>query len=761
MTSILAWTVVVDSALLNERFLQDMKATCAAKGCPAIPEGGVCLFLPHPPPDVCQIFNDYVRCRWPLHVFAIDPETEDQNIGDAFSLRREMQLALALGFTNGKIGARSFTRYTRRIEQDIETIALNRTIIGFSHGDNIFGWRFYPRVQTPPIDGNLQAVFRDLLYGGYGPNYYLRRRRLENGIRECVALVIMPSFVPYVDLAVTGNWFRLAHPKCKELDLKDVMRLSRSVQTIQSELTVSCDNGCYRPGDVSLMQQRLEQLAARLPLQQQLVSVPYENTHGGFELLSGGVTVLAPELNGWYGAPGIDPTHDTALFLVGDNFSVHGTRVIVGGKWLDPACQVCCSNQSSCPEVTGAPVAGQTQTSQTSTATMTQMKTSGSAPSTSMATPKDVPIATNPQHEEPPAEVVPAGGPMTRWFNRCNTQPVVPPVTSVNVLNQLPVPLVTPPSAAAAAAAMKAADAKSQAADATMKAASAKADTADAKTSAASGDQTTAGQKSASADQKASAATQQAQQASDTASQAKAMAEAVINPVTDVRFGVPHFQIELLSRQIMRIVIPAGVFCKSGLVDIHIATPYGVSPALQVPVLCETCPSPQAQPAQPVAGYKVDDKADTIKVSYKFEKVGGMGKKLSPTLCSSGKDAKFGFVPTVPIGAAPKSVNAVFVFKGSKGPLPVTYSLTGNNDRFELKGDQLDAFVKKIVDTLKAAGNEYSQANPLPALESTSITFATSIPGASGLASATKIPVTGSIKIQFEYWEDCPPREKE
>jgi hypothetical protein len=45
-----------------------------------------------------------------------------------------------------------------------------------------------------------------------------------------------------------------------------------------------------------------------------------------------GVTDLAPELLGWYGAPGIDPAGSTTLFLVGKGFSVLDTRVIAGGR---------------------------------------------------------------------------------------------------------------------------------------------------------------------------------------------------------------------------------------------------------------------------------------------------------------------------------------------------------------------------------------------------------------------------------------------
>ena len=35
------------------------------------------------------------------------------------------------------------------------------------------------------------------------------------------------------------------------------------------------------------------------------VQIPYENTLGGFEMFNTGITDLAPELVGWYGAPGI------------------------------------------------------------------------------------------------------------------------------------------------------------------------------------------------------------------------------------------------------------------------------------------------------------------------------------------------------------------------------------------------------------------------------------------------------------------------
>ncbi len=62
------------------------------------------------------------------------------------------------------------------------------------------------------------------------------------------------------------------------------------------------------------------------------VQVPYENTLGGFAMFNTGVTDLAPELLGWYGAPAINLDGSTTIFLIGNHFSVHQTRVIAGGQ---------------------------------------------------------------------------------------------------------------------------------------------------------------------------------------------------------------------------------------------------------------------------------------------------------------------------------------------------------------------------------------------------------------------------------------------
>ena len=329
----LAWAILVEAALLNERLVEDIRETSSATNCQCVITDWMPFYLPKPPAEACFAFNQYVRCRWPVHVFALDPVMQDQNVADSFSRRREMQLALSLAFASGQIGANSFTRFARRLELDMETIALNRTIVGFSHGNETFGWRFYPRVQSPPTDSNLTVVFRDLLVGGPSRNAEIRKHRLEPGIRECVALVIMPAFVPYVTIDVRSNWFSLVNPQKKLMNLRDAAVLSESIQSLHAS-TEACiaDAYRYRDGDVHRLIRASQQLESRLPLQSAYVQVPFENTLGGFEMFNTGVTDLAPELHGFYGEPGVTSGQATEVFLVGDHFNVHETKVIAGTK---------------------------------------------------------------------------------------------------------------------------------------------------------------------------------------------------------------------------------------------------------------------------------------------------------------------------------------------------------------------------------------------------------------------------------------------
>jgi len=332
-SAVLAWAILVESALLNERLVEDIRETATARGAIAMDDGRSGPFYgPNPGPEARRAFNDHVRRRWPIRVFALDPVTQEQNVEDTYAMRRETQIALALAAADGRLSSQALLRYARRLETDLATVALNKTAVGFSHGNDTFGWRFYPRVQSPPTRNNL-VNFAETLVGSNSTTRDLCERRIEPGMRECTAIVVMPSFVPHVTLDVRTNWFSLAHPKVTDQSLRQTLELSRSVKAMQQSAAI-CGRcaGAYRDGEVARLLRRVEQLDRELPLQTMLAQIPHENTSGGCELFNTGVTDLAPELIGWYGAEGIDPHGETTAYIVGKGFSVHDTSIVAGGK---------------------------------------------------------------------------------------------------------------------------------------------------------------------------------------------------------------------------------------------------------------------------------------------------------------------------------------------------------------------------------------------------------------------------------------------
>src|SRR5690606_22246353 len=158
----------------------------------------------------------------------------------------------------------------------------------------------------------------------------------EPGMRECVAVVIMPSFVPHVTLDVRSNFFELVDPDDTGASMEDTVYWSRQIRTMKDSVQrCFAEANNYRPGEVERLMARVDQLSKRLPLQTMHAQVPYENTLGGFEMFSSGISDLSPELLDFYGEPGIDPARETVLYLVGNNFSVHETRVLAGNRVCD------------------------------------------------------------------------------------------------------------------------------------------------------------------------------------------------------------------------------------------------------------------------------------------------------------------------------------------------------------------------------------------------------------------------------------------
>lgn len=331
ITASLAWCIFVESILLNERLIQDMRETAGNRPCACDVPGWLPFFGPDPPVEARMAFNEYVKCRWPVRVFALDPVVNEQNIADISSVYRQMQMAVVLAFAGGEMGTSAALQAMRKLQRDRATVDLNRTAVAFGHGEDTFGWRFYPRFQTPPVEGNLTVLFRDLVMGGPTDRQLEHSEEIEPGMRECVAVVLMPSFVPYMTIDTRGNWFKLTNPGQTAVSVTETVEFSRSIRSMQdSAMQCVQFSHLYRNGEVERLLRRVEQLDRELPLQTLPCQVPIENTHGGFEIFSSGTRELAPELLGWYGAPGYNRMRPTRMFLAGDNFSISQSRLIVG-----------------------------------------------------------------------------------------------------------------------------------------------------------------------------------------------------------------------------------------------------------------------------------------------------------------------------------------------------------------------------------------------------------------------------------------------
>ena len=101
------WMVIAQSAVLDRQLkdaLKDMKRAghlqLAADD--AVIDGAQFASSdPQPQSETQELWSTFVQSQYPMHVFELDPEIEEQNIYDAFSQRRELQLAIAFAVANG------------------------------------------------------------------------------------------------------------------------------------------------------------------------------------------------------------------------------------------------------------------------------------------------------------------------------------------------------------------------------------------------------------------------------------------------------------------------------------------------------------------------------------------------------------------------------------------------------------------------------------------------------------------------------------
>ena len=110
MLGALCWAIAVESALLDQ---QIRKEACASSRQATSPEVAISIrsgsTVPGPIPPRLRAFEDYVRRRWPLIVFALDPVNDQQNIADSRQVGREIQLAAAFAAASGQVGVKQLS----------------------------------------------------------------------------------------------------------------------------------------------------------------------------------------------------------------------------------------------------------------------------------------------------------------------------------------------------------------------------------------------------------------------------------------------------------------------------------------------------------------------------------------------------------------------------------------------------------------------------------------------------------------------------
>ena len=137
--------MLIQSVFIDRQIKQDMKilherrgfayGAAADRSALDTPAGaGLRFYDFKPTPEAKFLFREYVKTKWPIRVFALDPDIDQQNILDAYSQRTELQMALSVALSAGKINFKDAAKYARRLELDMTTIGLNRTSVGFGAG---------------------------------------------------------------------------------------------------------------------------------------------------------------------------------------------------------------------------------------------------------------------------------------------------------------------------------------------------------------------------------------------------------------------------------------------------------------------------------------------------------------------------------------------------------------------------------------------------------------------------------------------------
>ncbi len=171
-----------------------------------------------------------------------------------------------------------------------------------------------------------------LLLNGRLPDPVGGDQSIEPGQRECTALIELPNFVPKIEFVTVASWFRTGEIGDRQRShLEKVAVLGRKLVAAENALNKAGVDGEYRPEEYEIAKERLAQLRDMMPTQRMIVRVPYSGDTNDSRIFCSQGLQLRPSLVGWHGQPP-ETGAESTIFLEGQNFSVHDTHVVAGGK---------------------------------------------------------------------------------------------------------------------------------------------------------------------------------------------------------------------------------------------------------------------------------------------------------------------------------------------------------------------------------------------------------------------------------------------
>ena len=115
-SDVLSFALLIQFINVDRQLKWDMKYMSQRRGCTCGDVDGLWFYEFDPSPEARNAFRDYVACKWPLHIYSVDPVLDQQNVLDAYSRRTELQLALAVAVATGQFNVKNATSYARQLD---------------------------------------------------------------------------------------------------------------------------------------------------------------------------------------------------------------------------------------------------------------------------------------------------------------------------------------------------------------------------------------------------------------------------------------------------------------------------------------------------------------------------------------------------------------------------------------------------------------------------------------------------------------------